>query len=359
MNEPVKILEQASPAGNLWALVERFDQVVVFYLFGGEQSPFGLKVCWVRNLGPAPADLDRAAMRDGRPPMLPAPYCRHPGGAPAPDPASLRVLWFEEGDSAALFENDEVLAVIPPWSGVEGCNGYARDCTTKNALCWPLDEAGALQERIRRAEAFWQSWDPDPWPQIHTALRAPLEAALGPAGSYYAIHGGNWPPRALGRFTPADGVAAFVTVGASIRPQPQVEMNVEDPENYRRIELGVAIDAALLGNGDDVPRLMSALSSLPWAQFSWIGPGHTVAGVPFPVGPMGTRFEAVLFLEDPPAAPPIALPSYRGDPVKLLWVVPITLAEQKLAQDAGSEVLVASLRLAGVTWTHRDRRPVA
>lgn len=52
-----------------------------------------------------------------------------------------------------------------------------------------------------------------------------LERTLGKHTSYYAIDGGNWPPKATLRFKTSGGVAV-VTCGVSLRPQPTVEMAV-------------------------------------------------------------------------------------------------------------------------------------
>ncbi|HEX8916757.1 MAG TPA: suppressor of fused domain protein [Humisphaera sp.] len=54
-----------------------------------------------------------------------------------------------------------------------------------------------------------------------------------------------------------------------------------------------------------------------------------------------------------------AAPACRGDPVTLLWAVPITEGERALARSAGRAALTERLAAAGATWVHRDRTPVA
>jgi hypothetical protein len=56
-------------------------------------------------------------MRDGSPPLLPRRYCKHPEGAALPAAEDLEIVWFEEGNGAALLERGEPLTVIPPWAG--------------------------------------------------------------------------------------------------------------------------------------------------------------------------------------------------------------------------------------------------
>ena len=71
------LVEDVSPFGNIVAAVEDDERVVYFYLHYTErtdddESGPSTKACWVRNRLPAPAKLDRAAMKEGRAPLLPA-----------------------------------------------------------------------------------------------------------------------------------------------------------------------------------------------------------------------------------------------------------------------------------------------
>src|SRR5262245_29618764 len=150
------LLEEVSPLSNVQAIVEQDGRTIYFYLWGGPESAFGVRSCWVRNLEAAPASLDVHSMREqGTPPLLPRQNCTHPDGAPMLSAGDLRVVWFEEGDAAALLSRTEVLAVIPSWSGEKGFAGYARDCVGESPVCWELTRDNVLHERIRRAEEFW------------------------------------------------------------------------------------------------------------------------------------------------------------------------------------------------------------
>ena|SRR5438105_9496349 len=137
-NQAECLLEDCSPNGNIFAVVEQNADTCYFYLNGDKSTNFGLKSCWVRNIRAAPDTLDVAAMRDGIPPMLPRNSCRHPKGAEPLKPSGLSVVWAEEGDAAALRDNGENIAVIPSWSGHNGFHGYARDCIGESPLCWEL-----------------------------------------------------------------------------------------------------------------------------------------------------------------------------------------------------------------------------
>ena len=67
-------------------------------------------------------------MKEGFAPLNPIQFCRYPQGQASLQKKSLRVVWLPEGNGASLFEDNNLLALIPPWSRVKGFHGYARDC---------------------------------------------------------------------------------------------------------------------------------------------------------------------------------------------------------------------------------------
>lgn len=361
--EPQKVAGSVSPNGNLEAFVEQDDRCAYLYLRELEGGPFdlglGLRSCWVRNLGPAPATLPVADMRQGLAPRMPAGSCAHPQGAP-PLAEGLRIVWLEEGDAVAFLEGDAVLAVMPCWSGQEGFHGYARDCTAESPLAWPLAPDNVLLDRVRAAEACWRSWETgNPWLAVQDAGLQAIAAALGEPTKYYAIDGGRWPPQAMVRCDRGDAVV-LVTCGMQLRPQPTVEMYAGDPRPLRRIELGLAMDRRLFELApDDVMGWLSGQARYPWTRLSWFGHHHTVPCDAVPTGPSRRAFGGMLLLRDPPGAPRVAFRPFRDDPVTLLWLVPVTDAERALAERDGSEALAGLLAATGNGFLHRDRAPVA
>lgn len=359
MSKTQILLDELSPNGNLSAIVEDDSRSVYFYLHGAPETEFGVRSCWVRNRRPAPANLDVKAMRRGNQPMLPAQFCRHPEGALPLRPDRLTVVWFEEGDAAALLEDAEILAVIPGWSGLNGFAGYARDCTADNPVCWPLGtpDSNVLFDRVAESQEFWSSWDNgDPWPTIQDGIVRALENSIAPYTKYYAIDNGVWPPKAILKMA-FEGAIVAVTCGVSIRPQPHCDRN-GDYAKWRRVELGIAIDASFAGDAEVILRYLSAQSNMPWYFYNPLGAGHTIPCDGMPASPSGIKFTSVLLTENPAGAPAVALPSYRGDPVTILWMIPITEAERALAVQAGSAELERRLRESGVGWVHRNRDPV-
>src|SRR5687768_4098867 len=187
---PDVLFEEISPLGNVQALVEADDRTCYFYLNGAPDSELGIRSVWVRNLRAAPARLDVEGMADGVPPMNPAAYCRSAeAGAPLHGDA-LRICWLPEGNGAALFEGERMIAVIPPWSGTEGFHGYSEASAGQGSLAWEMPQDPALTRRIDAAREFWLAWGSDPWPAIRDGLITVIEGVLGRHSNYYAIDGG-------------------------------------------------------------------------------------------------------------------------------------------------------------------------
>ncbi|HET7229418.1 MAG TPA: suppressor of fused domain protein [Longimicrobium sp.] len=222
----------------------------------------------------------------------------------------------------------------------------------KSPVAWELRPENAMHERVRRAEAAWAAWErePGPWPALRERALAALEARLGPPSNHYAIDGGAWPPTAMLRIPVRDG-AAFVTLGMCQRPQPRVETRHEDPAPYRRIELGLCVssgvDAALERR---LAEYVAGQARLPWARHTWLGDGHTV---PCDAFGEGSPFTAVLLLARPADAPAPCLPAYAGDPVTVLWMIPITAPEREMATRDGSGALARRLAGEGRGWMYR------
>ncbi|RYD32378.1 MAG: hypothetical protein EOP85_21800, partial [Verrucomicrobiaceae bacterium] len=325
MSRPAVILQEVSPYRNLEAILEQDRRAAHLYLHAPENEGFGLKSCWVRNLAKAPPALDVAGMRNGESPMLPRGFCAFPNGQPPLDAARLSLLWLPEGDGVVLLEDGEMLAAIPPWSGMKGFHGYARDCIGEGPLCWRLEDPSDFDHRISEAKWFWETWDrPDhPWDVSQPRFLEAYEREFGRHQRYFAIDGDQWPPKALARFKTGDDTV-LLTLGVSLVPQPSVEMHFQDPENHRRIELAACF--APEASEEVVAWFtgwLAAQSGLPWANLTFLANGHTIPCHPFPADQSLPPFQAVLFLENPPGAPQPVLPTIEGDKVTLLWAIPI------------------------------------
>ena len=350
MAETRTLLEEPSPSVAVAATVEEDDRCTHLYLQGAPDSGFAARSCWVRNHGEAPEKLEVERMKQGEAPMLPAGNCLWPNGSPHLDPGKLSLVWFEEGTGAALFEADELLCLIPPTRDAS-VPGQARDCKTPSSLALPLGRPSEnpLVARVEKARAFWKRWDAeDAWPAVEASLVAAYQTGFGVAPQRKETEAADWPPRFVARFE-LPGAVVLATGGMSIRPQPYAEGAAP-----RRLELAVAVEPALAGTLPQLSRFLAAQTDLPWQAFTVLAPGHSIGcGAAIPKGPSGVAFEQLLVCKDPPGAPRVSLPVVEGEPVELLWLVPITTAERAAEKDRAK--LQQRLWASGATWVHRDR----
>jgi len=175
-----------------------------------------------------------------------------------------------------------------------------------------------------------------------------LESVLGRHSKYFAIDGGAWPPKALVQFNcPTQTV--LVTIGMSLRPQPAVENAVTEPKDMRRIELAVCLPASTSQETvNAVAQYISGQSGFPWHAYTWLGSGHTMPADVF-VQLSANRFGFALLTNQMPELPSLHLRTFRGDPVSILWFLPISESERTFAMNNGSQSLLRRLAEAGVS----------
>lgn len=346
------IVFETSPYGNVDAIVERDGRAVYFYLNENPASRersgrFGMRACWVRNLQKGPHVINVDEMKAGIATMLPRHDCVDPELHRLPTAETLKIVWLEEGTGAALKEvsaedsSETIIAVIPPWSGVDGFHGYASNCANPTDVCWPMPDNPRLLQRIQRAQQFWESWQspndrqsPSPW---ETRLPLIMEdhdrrfAATSQDRIEHDVPGRHFPLLKILQYrTKRHDI--LITVGLSIFPQPAVEMFVENPSDLRRIEIALLIDR----DADPMrtpaaplpPAIVNQLAGLalyPWQNFTWLGPGHS-CNFSSPEGDIG------LLLGDVDGSKIVNLASqklsdYRDDHVQLIWLKCISKAD--------------------------------
>ncbi len=366
LEDPVVLLFQSSPYGTLDAIVQHDNQAVYFYLNqpvsteSSQRPAFGTRACWVRNLAQGPLVVNETQMRQGISPMLPRNLCTHRDGQTLPLSENLRIVWFEEGNGAALIEalpdkEPVILAVIPPWSGLEGFHGYAHECAVESPLCWPMPDNPKLRQRIDKADEFWQAWqqqltnDRDskdsnessntPFAEFQPLLlnhfdRHFLTEPENTKRDYFSIGENYFPPCGIVRYSNSTETI-IATVGMSVCPQPAVELFSETPGLYRRIELAIKLTRQQAEDPETHNKLielatarLSGLANYPWNQFTWLGPGHTCAfsGV-VPGCNSALLVHQTQYLPDQQTSETIR--TFRDDPVNILWMVPITESQQQ------------------------------
>lgn len=353
--DPPRIVS-INPWASLRAWLDDDGETVYFHLGPtGEDAVFGS--LWVRNNGPAP-EIGRAVEpASGERGLQPRRHTRHPEGRPLERGQVLEVLWFEEGDGAALFIDGELEAVLPPWGGVGEFRGYAVGARGRGPYAWELVLPNPLGARVARARAHWDALNHGGlWPHLQAADRAHLEARIGPFEAAWAVTPPEEPPRAVASFRTGweHAPLVFSTIGMAAQPMPRIEAEREDFLPRRRVQVLLASARP----GDWIPRLLGEMARYPWRELTWIGDGHVIAAPGIDTDAAPGRFPAVLLLADPPptagrAAPGLAGQRDRaGDPINHLWALPITAGEHALTEREGSQVLVDRLGAAGLGWVH-------
>ncbi len=358
---PVTLLESSSPYGSRKVTVEYDGLTTAAYL---HDDTAAISATWIANHRPVPETsqaADQARLDAGRAPLMPAARTKHPGGRPPLQAGALEALWFEEGDGVAILENGRPLAVIAGWSDMDrGMPGYSSDVIGQTPFGWSLDDAmEGLAPRLERSRAYWR-WrqSASGWEQFQQALLGHLEPRLGPGGHYWDASAGHQPLTGVTERPPGPHrpYTILSTVGMSCQRMPVVEQVLDDPSGYARIELALATTLP----SAQAARVFGWLATYPWRAVTWFGPGHSVRWyhdpATFPLGADGNgSFGAVLLLDSPgslpgPEPPDLSGFTFGGDPVRWLWIVPISEPDRQMAKEHGSASLVSRLADQQRSW---------
>jgi hypothetical protein len=352
--QPGVLLEGDSPYGSRRVVVESDGSTTAAYL---HDAGTVVGAAWIANHKQAPADTDLSRLAAGQAPLMPAAHTKHPAGRPPLDPRTLRALWFEEGDGVAIIEGGQLLAVIPGWSDMaRGMPGYSRDVIGQTPFGWSLDDAmEGLGPRADRATAFWR-WRQrdDSWASFQRSLLGHLLARLGPGARYWDVGGGRQPSVGVTERPPSGqrDYAVLSTVGMSCQRMPAVEQAMEDPVSSARIELAIATTMP----SQNAARVFLWLAQYPWRAVTWFGAGHTIRWYHEPATfPLGGGHEGVMLLDDPsallgPEVPDVSGFTLGGDPVRWLWILPITERERMLTKERGAQSLITQLAAQRRSW---------
>lgn len=334
MKEQITLIQSNSPLCPVHAFAEQTENAVYFYLFYPLRNQGeNLKRCWVCNCREAPDQLDAgdklSMMPKGTFNHAPEGITVHPDG----------IIWFEDGDSAALMEKGEILAIIPPNYGLFDFPGFAKYAVGQNRYAWELDEKtkAAMDQRLRGADYFWKLTRQERfWQNAQDFYVQTAEQFFGKHTGYYAIDDNKFPMRAVieGK---KNGVTYGITGFLSAFPQPSIERYVRGAQNHRRIEFGfAAVDALSDSVKMEAYNCFMALAKYIYRDGTFFVHGHTntwdgIAG-----------FHAFLFL-NPRAVRGLESPAYKdyaGEPINLLWAVPITEKEYRYTVEKGCNALL-------------------
>ncbi|WP_325050284.1 suppressor of fused domain protein [Actinomadura craniellae] len=352
-----------SPYRSRRLVVESDGVTTAAYLRDARDTVLG--AVWIANHRSALPGLDLARLNAGLAPTMPVTRTKHPQGRPPLDPKTLEVVWFEEGDGVAVLESGEPLCVLPCWSDMaRGIPGYSRDATAQTPFAFPLDEdLEEFEQRIRQSREYW-GWRADQaaWGGFQQSALGHLLGRLGPGGYYWhdvgrGFDGGDAapvpvvgvserPPRGDRDFT------VLSTIGMSCQRMPTVELYEDDVSPHARVELAVAVRLPSQRAGSIFPWL----AQYPWRSVTWFAPGDVVQWYHEPrTFPLGSDWAGVLLLDEPgrlagPLGPDLTGFTVGGDPVRWLWLVPITDEERRYAKAEGSDALIRRLARQGREW---------
>ena len=103
-------------------------------------------------------------------------------------------------------------------------------------------------------------------------------------------------------------------------------------------------------------RIFLWLAQYPWREVRWIETGQTIRWYHEPSSfPLGNGHEAILFLENPgrllgPEVPDLSGFTVAGEPVRWLWLIPISNRERLLAKSRGAASLVNQMASQSRDW---------
>ncbi|WP_026494113.1 suppressor of fused domain protein [Butyrivibrio sp. XPD2006] len=334
--EPEVLIEEWSPVADIQAFVEKSDKNYYFYLWVNPHSDEPeVKACWICNRVKAPVDINEAFANEGEAPCMPAEFVDHDPEGVELNKESLSIEWFEEGDSAAVLSDGKIIAVIPSFSGYKSFPGYSKYAKGTGPFAWELKNAySRFESEVNNGRAFRSFFDQeDYWPRVQDFHMNTLYNFFGEEEKYYAIDGGQFPPKALVQGRKGNTIYG-ITLGVSMIPMPKVEMAYQDDyKSFRRIELGFACNEKHEELLRTIIPVMSGLSSYPWKYLTFFGHGHTI--------PFNNikGYEYILFLNDRllknTDSPKYA--DFMGESINLLWLVPITQSEQEFIEEKGVE----------------------
>lgn len=325
LKKPEILISSVSPLCPIDAFAENDGQTCYFYLQKFPKSKKSeLIPCFVCNTvgSEQETSLDEwYKHHDWHAPMIPYSQVSHDKGGMTLSPDELEIVWTREGSGAGLLYRNELIAFIPEWADVDNICGYSKYIIGKTDFGWEMTNAQPhLDNVIAAAKDFWSKMDEDFWPELQQSQLNSIESFMGEHDKYYAIDGGKFPPRALVTGE-KDGIKYGFTLGMSLLRQPMTEcFYMEKTDDFTRVELGFSCSAEQEKAFMSVLQRMASSATLPWAQITSLGHGHTITlkGV--------SGFPAAWLINDnllPEGNSPEYEPVY-GERVNLLWLVPIT-----------------------------------
>lgn len=146
----------------------------------------------------------------------------------------------------------------------------------------------------------------------------------------------------------------WATVGMSLLPMPVFDMSHENPENYRKIEIGILLDSRedtmLLGS------YLAAQAKSPWSYETHFDSGHTITCRE--LQELGSGMSFMLFVDRASFLPDFDCNFFTDNNIRFLFMIPIYVSEQAFAENTSSIELLQKIEQSNVNMLSLDRIPV-
>ncbi|MCB1176776.1 MAG: suppressor of fused domain protein [Leptospiraceae bacterium] len=365
--QPIIIYQETNPYGSMTAFLEDDGRTIYLYLQSEEDPEKPIRTVWVKNRIPGPESRNPQDLKDGLAPVL----CKDEVDQNDYDsfhPEDIHFIWLEEGDGLGLFYRDELVAFLPPWSGVKGFHGYSKFAKLESITAFPLGNSdnGVIAERIEKSRKYWEfRSDISSWKEIQKLRLDYLEKHLGPHQKYWSADGGKFPQLAIVKFTPdfSPNIVFYSTIGMSAQNMPSVELFHRDYLDYSRVELIFAHKISDQDNTETwVPHVIGEIIKFPWMMDKWFGEGHNITLSRRDPDALYLNFTNLLISSQLPSYNGISLPckeeliSENGKKINFLYLLPITEEEVFLMKQEGASSLLNLIEKSGEGWAHNSER---
>ncbi|MCL2225904.1 MAG: suppressor of fused domain protein [Defluviitaleaceae bacterium] len=314
------ILSSTSPLTDIIAQVVVENDCSYLYLQADTSDGKAMMPCWIKNHITVNEDYSaQSDMKRGLQPKVPTKYCECQSDLSPLKAEQLEIAWGKEGAIVSLYEGDELICVIPYWTDQNFC-GYSKySCTDKFPnIPFPLgnSDSNALFKRAELAREFWKQDFSLLWGNYQESYLSELESKYGKEIKYYAIDGGNFPPKALAVFE-KDSMKYVFTIGVGLFPQPKVDMHFEDYQNHECFELGFCYPSSMVFDESSVFSQISSITTIPWSSCTFLSHRHTVSLQ------VDTQYNNAVLVSDKDID--VAQSKFlREQNINLLWLVPIS-----------------------------------
>lgn len=318
-----------SPLCPLAAEAVESEDCIYFYLYDmnfEEEKLMTRSACWVKNRKKAPEQFDIVQMEDGKAPALPAQYCKDPEDIAPLNKEQLSIIWSKEGHICALYDQDEILAIIPSWAVPGQMSGYSRNSKANHMSGWVLESDNALIARIEEGRQFWEQNFEDTWMAYSTRWLTQLQQRYGEPVSCLRLSREEELLTIFLMIYEKAGIRYAFSVGAALFSMPNTDQYFEDYEAKAKGEFAFAWKQGALSEAEEqeLYRQFSAIVHLPWQAVDYIGHGHTLDFY-LPISPY------VLCVRDDSE-----LENLVVDDINVNWLIPITEQEFHQMQEVQS-----------------------